>query len=640
MGGELQNLLLLTSPFGDDTLPVQQGTLHAIGLEAFERLGQPFEIGVDVVSTRQGLSPASLLNQPVAVTVRRKDGIDRVFNGIVRQVESVGTEQRGRWHYHLELVPRLWFLSQSADCRIFQCKTAVEILQQIFSEHEVSPVEFRVSGAQAQREYTTQFNEDDLAFCHRLMQESGLYYYFEHSKQQHRMIVTDVNQSFRKMQQPVHRVIWLGENVDIFDRWLSSAGVSAGSVSLQDYDPERPASPVSGMQTARDAGPGASGRQVHRWPAMTKNNPVAKDRARYQTEAASAAAALCRGHGYDPNLCPGFRFELAQDPVTGADGVDYAIQEARHSARDESWVGGGVPTSYDCYFACFEQTVPWREPLSLPRPSMPGIFSAIVLGEGGEEIHADRLGRVKVRPLFDHRQDTVASMAIWVRILNAWSGDKWGWQHLPRVGTEVGISFMSGDCDNPVVIGCFYHEQMPPVFDVPGEQTKQGFRSRSTLRGGPQDYNELSFDDRLGQEMLLVHAQKDHNLEVEHDQTDMIGNDRSVTTRRNDTLTSQTGEIAMSADMGGVTISAARTIILRCGASTITMTPASISIVSPDINLVSEGAILANAAADIEIAAGGAMELVAGGELDLTGGGSVTIETADPMGVVCLPFPI
>jgi len=200
---------------------------------------------------------------------------------------------------------------------------------------------------------------------------------------------------------------------------------------------------------------------------------------------------------------------------------------------------------------------------------MAGIFPAIVLGDGGEEIHADPLGRVKVRLMFDHRKDTVAGMAVWVRVIQPWAGNTWGWQHLPRVGTEAAVAFMSGDPDNPVIVGGVYNEVMQPVFPVPSEQTKSGMRSRSTLQGGTQDYSEFSIDDKKGQELVLLHAQKDHKIEVEHDQNATIGNDRTVTTRRNDSLTSETGEI---------TITAAKSITLRVGTSIIEMTPESILI--------------------------------------------------------------
>ena len=604
----LSPLLLLTSPLGDDRLPDQQGVLHATALAATEQLSAPFEIELTAVSTRRAVDPDELLYKPLAVTVRRKDGTDRVFHGIVRRMDAVGLEQRSRWQYRLEVVPRLWFLSQTADCRIFQQKTAVQILRELFSEHRVEPVEFRIFGSSPVRPYTTQYNETDLAFAQRIMQETGYFYFFEHSASKHTLVVTDRNQAFKPMQEPLHRVIQLGDNVDIFDAWHESLATAHGHVTTQDYDPEKPKRPVSGEQATRLRTAGAADRQVYRWPAMTVDNKVAADRARCQIEAAEAAASLRGGHGYDPHLCPGFCFTLDTDPCTGAKGVAHVVHSTRHAATDETWIGGTNPPEFDCAFTCFLQSMTWREPLSLPRPAMAGIFSGIVLGEPGEEIHADPLARIKVQPLFDHRKDTTAAKSVFIRVLHAWAGDKWGWQHLPRVGTEVGISFMNGDPDNPVVVGCFYHQEMPPVFPVPAEQTKQGFRSRSTRYGGTKDYNELSFDDKKGAEVVLLHAQKDHKVEVEHDQDATVGNNqtarvgqhRTVTTELNDRLTSKLGEISITANAGVVTITSAVSIILRSAESTVTITPADVNIVTPVFTV--EAAEITMTAAEVTLA--------------------------------------
>lgn len=629
-------LLLLTSPLGDDTLPFQEATLHAIKLSAVERLSTPFEIDLSVVSTDKAIDPNELLYQPVCVTVRRVNGIDRFFHGIVRRFDAVGFAQRARFEYRLHVVPRMWFMAQTLDCRIFQQKTTVEILQTLFAEHDVTQVDYRIFGTKPVREYTTQYNETNLNFVHRLLQESGYFYFFEHRPTGHTLVITDANQAFRTIEQPLHRVIHNGNNVDIFDTWGDALETAYGIVQLQDYDPTKPSTPVFGQQATTFATAGAPERNQFRWPAMTVDNQIAGDRARYRMEASEAFASLRHGHGFDPNLCPGFRFSLARDPSTDAENVDHVVHSARHTASDETWIGGTAPPEYDCDFTCFQQSINWRDDLSLPRPAMTGIFSAIVLGEPSEEIHADSLARVKVRPLFDHRKDTVASMAIFIRILHAWSGNRWGWQHLPRVGTEVGISFMNGDPDNPVVVGCFYNQEMLPVFPVPSQQTKQGFRSRSTLRGSTQEYNELSFDDKKGQELVLLHAQKDHKIEVEHDQNATIGNNRTVVTERNDSLTSKLGDITITADAGSISITATTRISLRVGASTIVMLPETITIDSA-------GAIPISAGGAITITAGGAITITAGAEIAITAGAdvniagtAVTIEAADGA-VTCIP---
>ena len=634
--GRNEPLLLLTSPLGDDTLPVQQGTLHAVALQAVEELSCPFELTLTVVSSERSIDPQELLYQPVGLTIRRpprgeqssgggtesaatRRNEDRFFNGLVRRMESIGLPRRDRWTYRLEVVPRLWFLSQVEDSRIFQNMNAQEILEKIFNEHGVQPVDFRIYRNKPVREYTTQYNETDLAFAQRLLQETGWFYFFEHTKTTHTLVITDGNEAFQPVSVPPHWVIHAGNNVDVFDQWEESHATAHGEVWLQDYDPTKPTTPVEGREDTTLPTAGAAQREVYNWPALTTENQIAADRAKFRIQHAEVRSALCHGHGSDYEFSPGRRFTLARDPFTQAEGIEYAVQAVRHDAADDTWIAGAEKGRYENSFTCFLQKTPWREDARNTRPVMAGIFPAIVLGDGGEEIHADPLGRVKVRLMFDHRKDTVAGMAVWVRVIQPWAGNTWGWQHLPRVGTEAAVAFMSGDPDNPVIVGGVYNEVMQPVFPVPSEQTKSGMRSRSTLQGGTQDYSEFSIDDKKGQELVLLHAQKDHKIEVEHDQNATIGNDRTVTTRRNDSLTSETGEI---------TITAAKSITLRVGTSIIEMTPESILIEATEISVISKAAMTINAGAAMEIGALAAIEVAAGAAMNFSVGAAFIVEAA------------
>jgi type VI secretion system secreted protein VgrG len=640
---QLSPLLLLTSPFGNDTLPMQTGTLHAVGMTATEQISQPFTMRLTVVSTERVISPNELVYQPVCLTIHRQPYADRFFNGIVRQMEAVGEPQRDRWKYHLDVVPRLWFLTQTSDCRIFQQKTVVEILQTIFAEHQVAPVEFRIFGAKPVREYTTQYNETDLVFVHRLLQESGYFYFFEHTSAAHTMVITDSNHAFKPVENPTHWVIHAGNNMDIFNQWGEAQQTAYGAVQLQDYDPTKPRTPVLGQQTTTMPTAGAAERTVFGWTAMTTDNQIADDRARFRIEASEAAAAMRHGHGFNHEFGPGRRFTLGRDPFTEVEAIDHAIYHVEHAAQDDTWITGGSPPHYENHFACFLQTTQWREPLSISRPSMAGIFSAIVLGNDGEEIHADSIARVKVRLLFDHRKETVASMATWVRVMQPWSGNTWGWQHLPRVGIEVGVSFMNGDPDAPVVVGCFYHQEMQPVFPIPSQQTKSGFRSRSTLHGGTQDYNELSFDDRNGQELVFVHAQKDHTTEVEHDQNLSVTHDRSVKIGHDETVT--IGD--------SYTLTANNSITLRVGGNSIVINESGITITSAarvsifagaEISISAGAAIAIDAGAAITINAGAAMAIDVGAAMNTLVGAAYNVQATGEISltaslVACIPFP-
>jgi len=221
--------------------------------------------------------------------------------------------------------------------------------------------------------------------------------------------------------------------------------------------------------------------------------------------------------------------------------------------------------------------------------------------------------------------------------MQPWSGNTWGWQHLPRVGTEVAMSFMNGDPDAPVVVGCFYNEDMRPVFPIPEQQTRQGFRSRSTLRGTTQEFSELSFDDRKGSELVFLHAQKDHTTEVEHDQslsvehdrTVSIGNDETKTIGRNYSLTTKTGSVE---------ITAATSITLRVGANTITINETGIQMNCTTFNLAAKAVASIEAVGDMNISTLAAATFESTGIMNIEGS-EVSIEALDGA-VICAPFPV
>lgn len=597
-------LILLNTPYGNDRINYQKGTLHGVSFIMRERISRPFDLVLTAVSTRQAINPDTLLHQPVTATIKFGVAIERNFNGVVRSVTSVNTWARDRATYRLNIVPTLWFMSQSENCRIFQRLSVTSILKQLFSEHSLTNYKIKVSRPSPRREYVTQYNETDLEFAHRLMQEEGLFYFFLHTEAAHTLIITDYNGVFQKVDQPLHRAIEGSLNTNVFDRWKTTASTASGSDMLQDYDPLYPDMPVQGFAEAKPSTPGDGQRKRFRWPVMTFDDTVANNRARFRIEAEVAAAGLREGHGCDPTFYPGSTFVLKDEPVGMATNVNLALLSVTHVGRDmNSVTRGGPPASYSNSFTCFLEKTPWREPLDIRRPCMAGLYSGVVLGEGSEEIHADRLGRIKVRLKFDYRKDTIAGEGIWVRVAQPWAGDRWGWQHLPRVGTEVAVAFMNGDPDDPVVAGGLYNQDMKPVFDIPREQTKSGFRSRSTLKGSSDEYCELSFDDDKGRELVYLQAQKDLKTKVKHDQSlhvdnnrdVFVGQDETVTVVRNHGLTSLSGNISVAAVDGAVEISALTSLSLRVLDNVIRISPAGIAINGNLLNLTALGVLNASA---------------------------------------------
>ena len=170
-----------------------------------------------------------------------------------------------------------------------------------------------------------------------------------------------------------------------------------------------------------------------------------------------------------------------------------------------------------------------------PRPIVPGLQSAIVVGPKNEEIYTDKLGRVKVRFLWDrHWPANDTACEIWVRVAQPFAG-KWGGTFfLPRIGDEVLVGFVDGDPDKPVIVGSLYSDDAPPPFPMPGKKEQGGFSTRSSKKGGTSNANILRFDDTKGSEEFYIQAEKDMNVLVKDNRTETIRDGH-------DTLTVKTG---------------------------------------------------------------------------------------------------
>ena len=626
-------MLTMTSTLGTDALIPTR-------LTAQEGISQPFLFDVQVISQQGPVEPDKLLNQAVCVTLQSDGKPLRHFHGIVQTVASEGT-LRGKGDgensvYRLVVVPRFWFLSQTVDCRVYQQKTTADILKQLFDDAGLTDVTLPPPGSP--REYTVQFNESDLTFATRLMEEEGYFYYFEHSASAHKLIIAAQNASFADIDEATLQLQGGGEGTLVTD-WTRPAQTTRGKMKLKDYDPANPDTLLQSESATTLQTGGNAARDEFRWPANTFVAATVSKRAKWEMEAAEAEASLFEGGTRYGKLVPGGKFKLANRPASSFDGT-YVVRSVSHQASDDTWLAQNGTASYASHFSCFLATVNWRQPMITPRPRMDGLHTALVLGpqhgldaaiksQDGEEIHVDSLGRVKVRFYWDHRGEATGGQSIWTRVIQPWAGKGWGAQFIPRVGTEVAVAFVDGDPDRPIIIGGLYNGRDAPIFSV-GDKTKSGFRSRSTLKGGGSNFNEFTFDDKKGNELVFMHAEKDLTTTVEHDQTLTVDNCRIVTVKKdetvdiqgkqtikvkenqsttvtdgnrsvkvnqgNDSLNVEMGNITVKADMGNISTGAAlgnisfkadagkidlealTSITLKVGASELKMTPDGVSI--------------------------------------------------------------
>lgn len=595
-------LLQLICPIGTDVL-------IPISLSADEGIGQPYAYRLGLVSDQTDISANQLLHQPGCLILRRDADVARYFSGCFQQFIADGTPRLGMASYTAVLVPKLWFLGQTIDCRIFQDMSVVDILQQLFDDAGLQKVDFRIFGERPKLPYTTQYNETDLHFATRLIEESGYFYFFEHAEDGETLVVADANAAFPDIADATLRFNAADEAEDVLTDWNDPGATAWGQVTLKDHDPTAPGNPLKETDYATSAAPGAQSRDVFRWPAISFDNQVVADRARFMVEAAEAEIAQSASASTFRGLAAAARFNLAQDPLGGAGGGKYIVRSLSVDVVDESWTTAGASSDYRNRFVCFPDRVPWRQPIETPRPRMAGIFSGVVLGPDGEEIYVDDLCRVKVRFRWDWRGDANASQAVWARVVQPWAGGQFGSQFVPRVGTEVAVAFVDSDPDRPIVIGGLYNADQRPIYSV-ADKTKSGFRTRSSPGGGAGDFNEFTFDDKDGQELVYLKAQKDLRSEVVHDATHTVGNNRtrqvgaaetvnigagqSITIgsgrttqiqQDDDSLVVSQGDLSITVAQGKITVSAMESIELQVGPSTVRIDQSGITISAPTVSI-------------------------------------------------------
>ena len=558
-----------------DLTSTAEHELGPVRVVAHETISELFHFQIEAVATGT-IDARAMLNKPACLSINHGDKETRYFHGIVSEFGPI--EQSGVVDtlYRMVLVPQLAQANIRSDCRLFFNKTAEDILKIIFNDAGVTKTAFRLYSQPKPRKATAQFNETSLHFATRLMEEEGWFYFFEHAADGHTLVVTNDNNGFTNIPGATVR-LGVGTTADMLTEFRKSEEFAPGKIGLRDYDHDAPSKNLKVEQNTILKHGGVANRAVFHWPALTRDTSQAKDRAKWRMEAAEAKVSLIYGEGDLASLVAGGKLKLRDKAGTE---TPHVVREITHYAEDDSGSRrGDAASSYSNKFSAFPNTVPWRQPMNTARPRMEGLHTAIVLGPSGEEIYTDDQGRIKIRFFWDWREDATADSSDWARVVQPWAGNQWGGQFIPRVGTEVAVAFMDGDPDRPIVIGGFYNGTDKPIFPV-AEKTKLGFRSRSVTKGSTDDFNEFSFDDNKGKEVVFLHAQKDMTTEVENDQKLSVDNDRTVTITGNEKVTiekgNQTtnvklGDVSVKVDLGSITMEAMQTITLKVGQSSITI---------------------------------------------------------------------
>jgi type VI secretion system secreted protein VgrG len=514
--------------------PHPAGELAVLRFSVQESLSVPFQAEIELVPGEDiEVDGAALLGQDALLTMQLGDGSARFVHGIIGHVrcwdEGSGPERK---RCRVRVMPKLWIQRHVRRSRIFQELSALEIVKKLLNE---AGVEFReaLSGSYAKREYCVQYRESNLDFISRLLEEEGIFYFFEHGQGVHTLVLGDSPSAhepligdprlvFRERSQMV-------AGAEAVNEFASRLELQPGAVVLRDYNFLRP----TGDMNANAEADGADAvLEVYDYPGRYAEQGTGKTLSKIRLEELRAKAETAAGSSVSRRLTPGYLFELAEHETGSYDG-EYLLLSVTHTGHQPEVLPGtqvrGDGATHEPYrnsFTCLRKAVPYRPERKTQRPWLPGPQTAVVVGPAGEEIHTDEHGRIKVQFHWDREGKGDDKSSCWIRVSQAWAGPGWGALYLPRIGQEVVVEFLEGDPDRPLVTGSVYNGHHPPPLELPGEKTKSTLRSNSSPGGS--GFNELRFEDAAGEEEVYFHAQKDLNIVVENDKSQQVGGNEKL----------------------------------------------------------------------------------------------------------------
>ncbi|WP_083453385.1 type VI secretion system Vgr family protein [Desulfatitalea tepidiphila] len=486
-----------------------------VDFTATEKISEPFEVRLNLASEDRVPCEAAL-GHSGCLTVQGRDH-ERCFHGLV--TEFFYREASGRLErYEARLAPQAALLNLRSDCRIFAGLTVPQIVAQVFKAAGLDPDgwAFRLQGKYPPREHCVQYRESDLAFVRRLLAQEGIYFFFEHDRQRHRMVFGDSPAAYGRIAGErtldYHPGAGLVPEHEAIIDWARTFTLTSDRVELGDYNFERPALNLTTASSGQD-----KGRTHYDYPGGHRLPDQGRRLARVREEQQRMYRDLAEGRSTKPGLAPGLIFKTDGHLCAADDGAYLAVQVRHRGDQPQSIeeVNTARGTIYVNTFTAVPAEAIIR-PEPLPKPVIRGVQTAIVTGAADGQIHTDRHGRVQVR--FHWERGTPAGT--WVRVTQSWAGTAWGAVHLPRAGQEVIVGFEEGDPDRPMITGRLYHGQNLPPYPLPAQKSVSTIKSRSTSGEG---FNEIRFEDRKEGEQLFVHAQRQMDLVVENDRRTFVG---------------------------------------------------------------------------------------------------------------------
>ncbi|ENT9924530.1 type VI secretion system Vgr family protein [Escherichia coli] len=570
-------MLLFASLGGTETV----GELFTYSI----KLKTPDTLNLGYVSPAANLQLKPMVGKDLCVNIELDGGGKRYISGLVTAARVAGHQGRSVV-YELRLEPWLKILTHTSDYKAFQNKNVVDILDEVLDEYPW-PVEKRLVENYPTRAWQVQYGETDFAFIQRLMQEWGIYWWFEHSENSHTLVLADaINVHKACADSPLVCYYQKGLKLDkeFIHTITANESLRSGQWVLNDFDFMKPRSLLKST-VANPRETGLAEYEHYEWPGDYFTKSEGEMLTRIRMEEQRSPGSRVQGSGNIRTLMTGFTFTLENYPTAEVNREYLLVQttlfiqdNAQHSGQEQHF-------SYSTSFELHPTSEVYRPQRTLSKPHTKGPQSAIVTGPAGQEIWTDKYGRVKVQFGWDRYGKNDENSSCWVRVSYPWAGKGFGGIQIPRIGQEVLVDFKNGDPDLPIIVGRTYNQDTMPPWGLPGAATQSGFYSH-TKGGGPANANALRFEDKPGGEEVWLHAEKDQRIEVNNNESHWVGNNRLKVIDKTETaiigekrsLTVQTDDISLAGGdktiqtVQNLRLAAGDSIILSCGKTILQMT--------------------------------------------------------------------
>jgi type VI secretion system secreted protein VgrG len=522
----------LTTPLGENALALSR-------FSGFEGLSELFEFRIEAVSTQGGLDFASALGLGSTIELLTQDGGKRYFHGVMTEARWAGAQQ-DLYVYQLVLRPWLWLLTRTSDCRIFAQKTPIDIIKEVFSDRGFSDFRDATTGSPPTLEYCVQYREMDFNFVCRLMEEYGVYYFFEYANDKHTLVLADGKSSHQPA--PGLSSVTYNPTVDAgrremqyLETWSLGRRAQSGKFTLEDYGYKKPSANLL-AQAQNPGGYVHDSMEVFDYTYFyvdTEGNNlvdqgVGNNLAKYKLEAVQSLDKRRSAMGSAASLFPGALVTLERHPESG-ENVEYLVTHTAHDFGNETYrSGGGAGLGLVGNYEFTPSDRQFRAPHVTRKPEIAGFQSALVVTDG--EIDVDKDGRILVQFYWDRKKKPSRR----VRVAQIWAGKTRGALFTPRVGDEVLVAYEEGDPDRPIVIGSVYNGNNTVPMALPDKKVKSGILTLSSTGGN--GYHMFLFDDTAGSEKVKLRSQKDlmfkalnnEQRDIVSSQTENVGQDETI----------------------------------------------------------------------------------------------------------------